>query len=439
MGVSPRPASQGLTIRSQGPPSEGVFIRALRDQVLAAVDVTDLEQRLLGLSLVELEDLTGLSRPSITALVKRFRPVLVAQDIDGKSVDPDDPEAARWTLDPDAGTVVGMEIGHDARVAIGDLYGRIHAVAREAPISQSAQGTIDWAVETIQSMCADRVAPVLGIGVSITAPVDQDIGGVRPGTAAQTRTPADVRWADWELTRIREHLQRRLGWADVLIENDANVSALAEYLWGAAQPSRIREVYANVLYIEWSRGIGAGLILNGQLYRGCGAAGEVGHTIITEHKGNDGLRVCPRCGRTGCLEMAAAWEQILRAIPPYNANTTLEDDDLAAALRAASEPGPEQQAFATAAEQLGRVLGPTIHLLNPELVVIGGDIGTRAWDLVKTDLLDSIKGHTMRPALADATIVPAGLAEHRGLYGAISLLIRPVATSEDVLLAFLQG
>lgn len=419
---------------AQGPRSERDFVHALRDHGLASTGLPRGE-RPLGQALAELEGQSGLSRPSVSGLIKRFAPVLVGQDVEGR--DAPAGRARRWMIDPTAGIVIAVEIAQDhARVAVSDLYGRIERVRSFG--STLADETVEEAVQQIRELMNGRsAASVVGVGVSLATPVEREKGVIRPAVSAGTR--ADI-WADWELMSVRENLRARLGWdhVAVLMDNDANVSALAESIWGAGRPSRLPDSpsYKNIIYVEWSKGIGAGLILDGQIHRGEGVAGEIGHTIIRDSKE---APICNGCGRRGCLDTVAGWDAILRALPEFTNQRSLSQDDLSKALVSATDlQSPAANAFAKAATDIGLVLGPAIHFLNPQLVIIGGDIGRHGYDIVRAPLLHSLKRYTMRPARADATVTQAKLGDHTALQGAVALVLRPSRGDPDHLLAFLQ-
>lgn len=422
-------------IVAQGPPSEREFIRALRDRGLASYDPS--VRGVCGLTLAEIEEQSGLSRPSVTGLIRRFGRILEGQDLEGLKVDrPDD--ARRWTIDPSVGIVIAIEIAEDhARVARSDLYGRIESAC---PLgSESPDETLEAAVRQIKELLKGRSAEdVVGVGVSLATPVERD-KGVRPAALFSAGQPKP-RWADWELIKVREQLRARLGWecVPVLLDNNANLNALAEYVWGAGRAPVLadRSPYSNIVYVEWSKGIGAGLILGGKLYRGEGVAGEMGHTVVRDFKEASDEPPCPRCGHAGCLEEVAGWDAILRRLPQFADKPRLTRDDLRGALLLASEPGDAADKFARAARDVGRVLGPTIHFLNPELVIIGGDIGREGYGVVRTSLLRSLRDYTMRPALADVAVVPTKLGADTALQGAIALVLRHARG--EPLLTFLQ-
>jgi predicted NBD/HSP70 family sugar kinase len=437
-GIEVQPAA-----RSQGPPSEAEFIRVLRDHALGVVDVEG-SNRVVGLTSGELEERIRLSRTSVSSLLSRFRPILQGQQADGTPVRGSG-QPVRWTIDPDAGVIVGIELGPEdpPSVALSDLYGRIGdrvLVAETHPAN--ADKALDWVKGAIKTLLGDRTDDdVVGVGVSVAAPIERESGVIR----AEFGSRLDSRWVDWQLTRLREQINDRLGWAQatVLLDNDANLSALAEYIWGAGRQSfPDRTPYQNVVYLEWSWGIGMGLILLGQLYRGGGIAGEIGHTIVRgddePDAGNEDPDPCERCHKHGCLEAVAGLRAILKQLPSAPSKPppfTCQDLIAAAALADSPDHAP---IFKAAATRIDRVLGPVIHLLNPELVIIGGEIGWFGYEAVKGPLLEALKNYTMRPALTDVAVVPAKLTKHSTLEGAISLMLRPTPGDPDALLAFLQ-
>jgi predicted NBD/HSP70 family sugar kinase len=408
-----------------------VFLRVLRDSALFSVDLSS-NDGVRGLTAADLEELSGLSRPSVAGLLRRFEPILEVQDADGNPSRRSD-YGRRWAIDPSAGVVVGVEIGDElTRVAVSDLYGRIMHV-ENLVARQSADETIDEVAVAILRLLGDRaVADVVGVGISLAAPVDGEGGFAWPG-------PAGIRWSgrwdEWQLMRVRDDLRRRLRWAGTpfVLENDAYLSALAEFVWGVTRSAQFAGMdYANMVYIEWSRRIGAGLILEGDLYRGRGLAGEFGHSIVHD---DENARVCERCGNLGCLETVAGWESVLRSLGPGH---FLTRSDLRAALEVAAEPDtPERLAFESAATELGRALGPVITLLNPEVVIIGGDIGKWGFEVVRSQLLRSLIRHTVRPALADVSIVPPTLREDAALQGVNALVLRGTGGHSE-LLSYLQ-
>lgn len=421
----------------QGPPSEREFIDALRRLALLRVDVEGTAD-VLGLTPVELEEECQLSRPSVSGLIRRFEPILQAQDCDGNALDASD-QARRWALKAKAGVAIGVAIDqYRSSIVLCDLYGRIEA---ESPVDTrtSADETVDAVVSRIRDLLGTRTEDdVVGVGISLAAPVEPLKGVNRAFHAAYNGHASP--WADWQLMMVRNHFRARLGWDNVplVLDNDANAGALAEYTWGAARPSRIADgiVYRNVIYVEWSRGIGAGIILDGQLYRGQGVAGELGHTVAID---DDEAQDCPRCGNRGCLETVAGWEAVLQGLPASTHTRPLSDADLLSAFDRAGDPKTDEaKAFRRAAWEVGRALGPLIHFLNPQLVIVGGDVGTSGYNVIRTTLLESLRRYTMRPALVEVTVLPGRLGRHAALRGATALVLHKSANRADPLLEHLQ-
>lgn len=410
------------------PDSEIELLTALRDQALSSTELDGAGSD-PGLTQAELEQRTGMSRPSVTNLIRHFAGVLQDQPRDGA-------RGGRIAIDPRAGSVIGVDIGQaHVTVAVADLFGRIYRADRPESFEllgaaevEDADATLDWVVSAIGQRLAEleiQSSDVAGVGISIAGPVDPDLGVLRQGVALGASS--NVR-SDWELFDARDHLRRRLGWDQVpfLIDNDANVAALAEYVWGAAAQSPADDrTYRDVIYVEWSEGIGAGLLLGGEVFRGSGVAGEMGHVIVQ----NDGVE-CP-CGLRGCLNAVGGWRTLGAEIEGV--------DDIRDALDRAHAGEPAaQRAFKTAAGHLATALGPLISVLNPQMVVIGGAVGRGGYDLVRSELLQGLKRSTMRPALRDAKIVGAKLGGRTSLQGAVALVLRPPRSEADALVGFLQ-
>lgn len=435
-----------------GLPSDRDFVRALRDHAMSSG--AEHGDRALGLAHPpELEQWSGLSRPSVSTLVGRFEAILDHQDGDGKATPPR--QARRWALDPDAGILVAVQIGQTNRVALGDLYGRLEANPVQKDLEQFleeeddeeagvADQVLDWVVRSIRHLVGDRSTDdVLAVCISFPAPLDRERGVLRAPISARRRDPRATSFEEWQLMRARDQLVSRLGWDEVafLIDNDANLGALAEYVWGAGRWAASRRPsppptppIEDMLYIEWSRGIGCGLILDGRLYRGRGVAGEFGHTVIALNATEE----CPGCHKKGCLESVASWNAVF--------NNAHDDDgdrlatrDLLPMLHPTHERHDDvAQAFERAAMLVAHVLGPVINLLNPQLVVIGGDVGTYAFDLIRAPLLQGLNDFTMHPALSDVTVRQTKLGEERTLRGAFALALLRQKDDPDTLLTFLQ-
>jgi glucokinase len=183
---------------------------------------------------------------------------------------------------------------------------------------------------------------------------------------------------DWEDFPLAEWLRERFG-APAVVENDANAAALGEWRYGAGRETR------HFLYVTVSTGIGGGIVIGGELYRGAdGLAGEIGHMVVDP----DGPRCT--CGRRGCLEALAAGPAIARRARellaahhrPGEGRILLElvrgdpERITAREVAAAAARGDPLAAeiLREAGEAVGFGLAQAISLLNPERVALGGGV-----------------------------------------------------------------
>ena len=191
-------------------------------------------------------------------------------------------------LNRSAGWRSGIDFGHrHLRVAVSDLSRTVLAETwcemdiDHSPIRVSTRSRVRRAVLDEAGVDRERV---IGVGMGLPAPIDRGTGSVQ----ASSILPG------WVGVDAAAEAASRLG-LPVEVENDANLGALAELVWGAAKGR------SEVAYIKVSSGIGAGLVSGGRLQHGVGGtAGEIGHTLVAE-----GGPVC-RCGNRGCLETLAS-------------------------------------------------------------------------------------------------------------------------------------
>lgn len=255
------------------------------------------------------------------------------------------------------------------------------------------------------------------IGVSFGGPVDATHGVV----ILSHHVPG------WEQFPLREQLQTEFS-APVNMDNDANVSALGEYKFGAGQDC------SSLLYVTVSTGVGGGWVLDGKVFHGADSvAGEIGHTIVQPlAQARDKLPLCI-CGRRGCVESLASGPAIARGArerldAETNQGINLRKlaynnlDAITAEMvsRAASD-GDElaREILDNAAYALGFGIGTALTLMNPARVVIGGGVtksGDRWWSIVR----ESARANTLPQMRVD--IIPAALGDDAPLWGAIALI-----------------
>jgi predicted NBD/HSP70 family sugar kinase len=285
------------------------------------------------------------------------------------------------------------------RVALADLSSEVLAEADQAlDVDRAAEEALDTAVGLVDLVLADAGVErerVIGAGVGMPGPVDQVSGEVG----------SSVILPGWAGLRPVAEVERRLG-MQVEVDNDANLGALAEAKFGAG-----RDVQ-DLVYIKLATGVGAGLILGGRLHRGVrGIAGELGHVQV-----DPAGPIC-RCGNRGCLETIAAAPALLELLRRSHGDQLTSRD-----LVALAEEGDlvARRALGDAGRAVGRALADLVNNLNPELVVIGGDLPS---DALVEGVRESIARHAL-PAAAEAVSVTAGvLGERAEVLGALALLI----------------
>jgi predicted NBD/HSP70 family sugar kinase len=369
-------------------------------------------------SRVDVQTATGLSRTTVSTLVAELQ----AEGLVVERRDVDLPEAAgsvgrppvALSLNPQAGWILGVDLAHDGvRAAIADLAGD---VVQEARRTMDVDHAADDALDTAAALTADLVAAagadrerVLGVGVAVSGPI----------LRASGELGSDSILPGWGGVALRAELEDRLG-LPVVVGNDANLGALAEVQRGAARGAR------DVIYVMLSAGIGAGLVIEGRLVQGRrGLAGELGHVVLEP----DG-RIC-RCGNRGCLETVAAGPALLDALRHLHGDgLTLAD---AVDLCRRGDEGA-RRLVADAGRAAGRAVGAVANAVNPELVVVGGDLSALG-DLVVDGVREGLERSTIPPVRADARVVAGSLGQRSELLGAIGLVLAEADAAQLVGLA----
>jgi predicted NBD/HSP70 family sugar kinase len=355
-------------------------------------------------SRADLARITGLSRSTVSTIVADLVDTGLAGERDGE---PSEGSGAgrppvMVSLNPSAGLAVGVDFGHrHLRVAVSDLSHTVLAETwRELNVDHSADHGLSAAAEFVDQVLdeagADR-ARVIGVGMGLPAPIDRTTGTVQGASILP----------GWVGVDAAAEAASRFG-LPVQVENDANLGALAELAWGAAKGK------SEVAYIKVSTGIGAGLISGGRLQHGVGGtAGEIGHTVIA-----DGGPVC-RCGNRGCLETLASTRSIAELLSASRAEELSSKRvlELSAAGDAAA-----QRLVGDAGRAIGIAVANLCNLLNPQCVIVGGDLGA-AGDVLLEPLRDTVRRNAIPSAVEDLEIVAGVLGERAELLGALALVM----------------
>jgi predicted NBD/HSP70 family sugar kinase len=322
-----------------------------RTRVLAALYRTGRATR------PQLQALTGLSRATVSSLIADLISAgLVGEDEAVRDVNRSQGRPAQTLfVVSHAAYAAAADIGHThVHVVVCDLGGTVVWERRlQNDTDLRARQTLQIVADAVAEGLRERaISPqrVLGLGVGIACPVGRtgdelDAAAIMPG---------------WVGVKPATELSALTG-LPVWLANDANAGALGEWLYGAGQ--RIDDL----VYIRLSPGIGAGIISGGRLLTGAGGvAGEIGHVLAAP----DGL-FC-RCGNRGCLETVAS-PTALADLLTRSWGRNVEPGELPGLFGEGHRA--VHSAVREAGEAVGRVLASTVTLLDPQLVIIGGDLG----------------------------------------------------------------
>lgn len=381
------------------PGSQTSLHRANLERVVRAV-------RMAGsLTQAEIARSTGLSAATVSNIVRELK--------DGGTVEVTPTSAGgrrarSVSLSGDAGIVIGVDFGHThLRVAVGNLAHQVLAEESE-PLdvdASSAEGFDRAEVLVKRLIEATGIGPdkVIGIGLGVPGPID-----VESGTLGSTSI-----LPGWTGINPSEELSGRLG-VPVYVDNDANLGALGELVWGSGRGVK------DLAYIKVASGVGAGLVIDGTIYRGPGGtAGEIGHITLDESG-----PVC-RCGNRGCLETFTAARYVLPLLQPsHSPGLTMER---VVQLAREGDPGC-RRVIGDVGRHIGSGVANLCNLLNPSRVVLGGSLA-EAGELVLGPIRDSVSRYAIPSAARQLSVLPGALGGRAEVLGALALVLSEMGDS----------
>lgn len=301
--------------------------------------------------------------------------------------------------------VIGVDVG-GTKIAAGRM-GAGHAVEEslEIPTPDGGMAVVQAVAGLVQQLAAGAGEAITGVGVGIPATIDAVTGIV----GASNHTGMDG-------LNAREVLEQAVGYP-VVVDNDGNMAALAEHRLGAARDR------SDAVLLTVGTGIGGGLIVGGQVFRGGrGQGAELGHVVV---KG-DGPPCQGNCPNHGCIETMCSGTSLardLRAVAratPGSALAALEHDgrlDSRSGLDLARAGDPDAvQVFATAGRWLGVAVASLTNIFDPDVVVIGGGVSA-AGELLLGPARDEYQRRALPPTRR-APLVVAELGKDAGMVGA---------------------
>jgi predicted NBD/HSP70 family sugar kinase len=358
----------------------------------------------------QLAEATGLARSTVATRIDTLtRLGLIAPFGGARSTGGRPP--ALFALNRSARRVVGVDIGAThVRAALTDLDGAILGeVDARIAVTEGPEVVLGWVVESVRDLVARTERPLsdLGaIGIGLPGPVEHSTGRpinppIMPG---------------WDRYDVPGHLQEVYP-VPVLVDNDVNIMALGE------RRQHLRDVDDLVL-IKVATGIGAGIVTGGVLQRGAqGTAGDLGHVRVP---GADEV-VC-RCGNTGCLEAVAAGPALAAAVRQLGEEAET-GGDVVELVRAGSQPA--MAVVRQAGRDIGEVVATMVNLINPSVVVIGGQVAGAGEHLL-AGIRESVYQRSLPLATEHLRIVTSRAGGEAAVLGASALAIEHVLSPDVV-------
>jgi predicted NBD/HSP70 family sugar kinase len=302
-----------------------------------------------------------------------------------------------------AGLVAGVDFGHShVQVSLGDLAGQVIATKLRPLDNDHVHGDgLALAHELLTGLLKKQPSSdelLRAVGVGLPAPIGRDgsidSGSILPG---------------WVGVQAADAAAEVFG-VPTLADNDANLGALAESRVGAGAG------LSSMVYLKIATGVGAGLILDGRVYRGgLGTAGEIGHMTMDENG-----PLC-RCGSRGCLEAYVGGFSLVNQLASLQPDITMAG---LVELVQAEDVGA-RRLIEDAGRYLGRASAMIANLVGPEIIVVGGELAA-AGDLLLDGVRDGMRRHALEPVEREIRVARAALGDQSSAVGSILLALDAV-------------
>jgi predicted NBD/HSP70 family sugar kinase len=354
---------------------------------------------------------TGLNRSTVATIVTELTDMGVVEERRGTvggvgrpslvvSLVPDSVAVIGWDVRVDTSRAIAMGLGG----SIATRWTKEHRRGSTDPYEVAAR-IVTGTTEIVEEL-PDHV---MWVGLGLAMPGVIDPGGVPPRSIVH-RAPT-LGWVEVDFGAIvRAALAEQFGTqVPVLLGNDANVGAMAEWTRGAGRGSR------SMVFVSGDVGIGGGVIVDGALLTGAtGFAGEIGHIRFDAAGGP-----C-RCGAVGCWETVIGAETIVRSAGADPASATAQD--VYADARAGHEPA--RVAALSAARAVGQGLASVVNVFNPDTVVLAGHLTELLTDYRHT-LMEELRFTLSRESI-DVRVVPPVFGPDSIVIGAAELGFEPM-------------
>ncbi len=380
-----------------------------------------------GISRAELAQRMDLSRAAMTTIVNDLINCNAIRETESRNGQSGRPPII-LEVNASRGYVVGIDMGASHLSIILTDFGAQVIDEIEIPFSvadgpETCVGIANKLLEDLLKKNQLTIKNISALGLGVPGPIASEAGMV----FAPPIMPG------WDGYPIQTNLEARWG-LPISLNNDAELGALGEWAYGAGRGEN------HLAYIKVGTGIGSGLLLNGQIYRGAtGSAGEIGHLTIEENG-----PLCD-CGNAGCLEALAGGKAIARqareailkgqrtllsSMGPVEALTAR---DVASAARRGDLVS--QKIIASAGRYLGIAIAGLVNLFNPRTIVVGGGVA-QIGDLLLQPIRDTVTQRSLQASARTVKINTAVLRRHSPGMGAIvqalTIALHQVAERKEV-------
>ena len=352
-------------------------------------------------SRADIAKITDLQRSTVSLIVDELLKADLIEEIEGESSGGRPPQLL--FLKTSKPVALGIDIGKKVTIiGTSDLSGRL-LEKTEFPTSSDFEQTINQIIEQTRYFIQKDSGTIEAIGICVPGLVESWNGNV-----------INVPHLDWHFPKIVEKIHKATG-LPVLIENDTNAAALAELWLGRPEISNVRDFVVVLIH----RGIGTGIVIDGQIYRGKGGvAGEFGHMTI----GSNAPIACA-AGRRDCWEAFASERAALARFANLQGSQNGKNDITFAQMVEMALKGNEdaQAALKETAHYIGVGISNLVQGLSPQVTIVVGKI-IEAWSLIADDVRKGAESG-MCQGYPTVNIMPSTLGSYPTLMGAISLVL----------------
>jgi N-acetylglucosamine repressor len=352
---------------------------------------------------------TDLTRPTVSAIVAELMDQGLVQEV-GRTPSRGGKPATLLSVIDDSRHLIGLDLADSQfRGAVVNLRGEIRHRVSIPVHERDGEAALALVHQLLDELIASAGSPILGVGIGTPGLMDAEHGIVR--TAVNL---------DWQDLPLGDMLTARYG-IPVYIANDSQVAALGEFTFGQ------HDDLENLTVLKVGRGIGAGIIIDGELYYGDNhGAGEIGHFKVVD----DG-ELC-RCGQFGCLETVSSTRAVVRQARVSAELPTSSLHDLIAVpaeittdvVLEASRAGDAavEEIVANAGRYLGFAAAGLVSILNIETVVVAGS-AVRFGSVLLDPLRQEMQRRSLQPLAQNTCVMASQLGTDIVILGAAALLL----------------